>query len=164
MLTVYESSHSPFWNNASEADHWETEIRCYNSLGSFLESNPGTLVERVCQHPPAKQSDGFVKLPHSLISFAFYLSSQNWRVRCSPKSLYPALWILVFTSGETWPQASLNRSLFDALEKLKACNSVYKQFNVYEKNISDGLPEETIGIKAQLLELQHSTELLQSNM
>lgn len=72
MLTVSESSHSPFWNNASEADHWETEIRCYNSLGSFLESNPGTLVERVCQHPPAKQSDGFVKLPHSLISFAFY--------------------------------------------------------------------------------------------
>lgn len=85
MLTVYESSHSPFCNNASEANHWEIEIRCYNSLGSCLESNPGTLVERVCQHPLAKQSDGFVKLPHSLISFAFLLSSQNWRVRCSPK-------------------------------------------------------------------------------
>lgn len=88
----------------SEANHWEIMIRCYNSLGSFLESNPGTLVERVCQHPPAKQSDGFVKLSHSLILFAFLLSSQNWRIRCSPKrrarqSLYTALWILVFTSG-----------------------------------------------------------------
>lgn len=85
MLTVHESSHSLFWNNASEVNHWEIEIRCYNSLGSFLESKPGTLVERLCQHPPTKQSDSFVKLPHILISFAFLLSSQNWRVRCSPK-------------------------------------------------------------------------------
>lgn len=64
-------------------------------------------------------------------------------------------WFLL--QGDTWPQASLNCSLFEALEKLKACHSVYKQFNIYEKNISDGLPEEIIGIKAQLLELQHPT-------
>lgn len=63
--------------------------------------------------------------------------------------------------GGTWPQASLNRSLFRALEKLKACNDVYKQFNMYEKNISNGLPEEPTGIKAQLLD---STQLLESNM
>lgn len=65
--------------------------------------------------------------------------------------------------GGTWPQASLNRSLFQALEKLKARNDVYKQFNKYEKTISNVLPEEPTGIIAQLLELQHSTQLLESN-
>ena len=64
----------------------------------------------------------------------------------------------------TWPQASLNCSLFQALEKLEAQNSVYKQFNMYEKTIRNGLPEKPIGIKAQLLELQYSTQLLESNM
>lgn len=66
--------------------------------------------------------------------------------------------------GGTWPQASLNCSLFLPLEKLKAQNSLYKQFNTYEKHIINGLPEEPIGIKAQLLELQLSTQLLESNM
>lgn len=158
MLTVYESSHSPFWNNASEANHWEIEIRCYNNLDSFLESNPGTLVERVCQHP---QLNNLMVLWNSHISSFHLHSSCHPRIKGSDalprrQSLYSALWILVFTSGKNWPQPSLNCSLFEALKKLKACNSVYKQFNMYEKKVNDGLPEETIGIKAQLLELQHS--------
>lgn len=158
MLTVYESFHSPFWNNASEANHWEIEIRCYNSLGSCLESNPGTLVERVCQHPLAKQSDGFVKLPHSLISCTFLLSSQNWRVRCSPKKreFISSFMNLGFYFGEKLTSSFPELLLIWGPGKLKACNSVYKRFNMYEKNISDSLPEETIGIKAQLPELRHS--------
>jgi len=35
--------------------------------------------------------------------------------------------------GGIWPQASLNCSSFWPLEKLKACNGVYKQFDTYEK-------------------------------
>lgn len=85
MLTVYESTHLMFWNNVPQAKHWEIEIRHYKSLDSFLKSNPGTLVERVCQCPLAKQSDSFMKLPCSCISFVFLSSSQNWRLRCSPK-------------------------------------------------------------------------------
>lgn len=55
--------------------------------GSFCEKQPKHFVERVCQHPPMKWSDILMKPLCSCISFVFLLSSQNWRLTCSPKNV-----------------------------------------------------------------------------